>query len=620
MIEALEADFYCEECSKFYCSKCVEYHNYLYKKHAILDKKNISQWPVTDVSQLEQCQEHKKEKLTGFCEDHSELICHACHVHNHQKCSHVVLIADKVKDLHQKGDFKQLSETIDKQYQQLIHKKDDLEENMKSLEKSYKKTLEEINELRKTINDALDQLEKNTKKELDTLLETTRTSIQIDIENCTESIKNITCLKEDWMRIKEKSESLTFFKYRKCLVHSIKVEAVLQEMTKKDVMKLIFRPDTAIQQNLSTLSGLGQTFSSVKKLQPTQRITQNLVTRQNKPEASSQSDPKHQTTSRLNEKKSIPDPSSSRKFRPAYQTIDLTKSGQVSDPVSSSSHQLVQRYQPGAVSKSDQIIKVKSYKRYSVAIKGDKDPCWITGICETASGELLITDYYNNKVKLLDQTYKVVAHCDLPRTPWSMCSIDSSLVAVTVENTGVHFIRVTNGGFINLFTQLKKDRILKFQHDCLGIAHQHGNLYITDGRALYHYTLDGRLVREMYKDTSVTSCAVSPDGDRIYATNLSSQQLVTLSRDGTVISNLTVSDLSRVDELPGLHVTQSGQVLVCGDTIYQVDRDGTQILAKLVTENDGVIHPMSVYYSKHTGSIIVGMCNNDITVFQAVLE
>ncbi|KAH3720753.1 hypothetical protein DPMN_063656 [Dreissena polymorpha] len=79
-----EADFYCEECSKFYCSKCVKHHNYLYKKHAILDKKNISQWPETDVSEQEICQEHKKEKLTGFCEDHSQLICHACHVHNHQ--------------------------------------------------------------------------------------------------------------------------------------------------------------------------------------------------------------------------------------------------------------------------------------------------------------------------------------------------------------------------------------------------------------------------------------------------------------------------------------------------------------------------------------------------------
>ncbi|KAH3720625.1 hypothetical protein DPMN_063527 [Dreissena polymorpha] len=354
---------------------------------------------------------------------------------------------------------------------------------MKSIERSYKIILEEINALRKTINDFLDQLEKSTKKDLDTLLENTRTSIQTDIENCTESIKNITCLKEDWMRIKEKSESLNCIKYSKCLVNSIKVEAVLQEMTKMNEMKLIFRPDTTIQQNLSFLSGLGELLGSEKKIQPAQRITQNLVTKQNKSAAFSQSDPEKQTTSRLKEKFSIPDPSSSRKYTPGNQTSDLTKSGQVSDPVSSSSYQLVKGYQPGAVSKSDQIIKVKSSKMYTVQIKDDNDTCKITGICETTSGELLFTDQNNYKVKLLDQTHKDVAHYDFPVALWCMCSIDSSLVAVTVVNNQVHFIRVTTG-------QLIKDRVITLQHECWGIAHYHCNLYITDGSVLYLYTVD----------------------------------------------------------------------------------------------------------------------------------
>ncbi|KAH3720644.1 hypothetical protein DPMN_063546 [Dreissena polymorpha] len=132
---------------------------------------------------------------------------------------------------------------------------------------------------------------------------------------------------------------------------------------------------------------------------------------------------------------------------------------------------------------------------YTVQIKDDNNTCKITGICETASGELLITDQTNCKVKLLDQTYKVVAHYDFPVALWFMCSIDSSLVAVTVVNNRVHFIRVTNG-------QLIKDRVITLQHECWGIAHHHGNLYITDGSVLYLYTVDGRLVRKMYKDTS----------------------------------------------------------------------------------------------------------------------
>ncbi|KAH3720639.1 hypothetical protein DPMN_063541 [Dreissena polymorpha] len=264
-------------------------------------------------------------------------------------------------------------------------------------------------------------------------------------------------------------------------------------MTANNERTLTFNPDRTIKQTLSALSGLGQILSTVKQSQPTKRTTQNTNTRQNTPKACSQSDPGNQTASRLKVNTSIPESSSSRHYSPGNQNSHLPKSGLVSDPVSSSSHQLVQGHQPGAVSKPDQIIKVKSSMKYSVKIEGEKGIFFITGICETASGELLITDSNYYKVKLLDQTYKVVAHCDLPGGKLSMCSIDSSLVAVTVDNKEVHFIRVTNG-------QLIKDRILKLEHYCRGIAHQHGNLYITDGGTLYLYTVDGRLVSKMYKD------------------------------------------------------------------------------------------------------------------------
>ncbi|XP_052249001.1 uncharacterized protein LOC127856868 isoform X2 [Dreissena polymorpha] len=580
-----EAEFYCEECAKFFCGKCVKLHNTLFKKHATLGKGNIRQWPETNVDSHEQCQKHTKEKLTGFCEDHSELICHGCHINNHQKCSHVVHIADKVKNLHQQGDFKQLSATVKTQQQQLIHMKDYFEENMKSLEKSYQKILEEINAIRKTINDSLDLLEKNTKKELDTLLATMRTSIQTDIEICSKSITNIICLKQDLQTRKDKSEALSFIKYIKCHNQSNKVEAVLPEMTYKNERTLTFNPATTIQQTLSTLSGLGQILSTVKQSKTAKRTTQNTETRQNKFSASSQSDPGDQSTPGFKVKKSNPESSSSRQYSTGKQTSDVTKSGHVSDPVASLSHLLIQGCQPGAVIKPDPIIKVNRSKKYNVNIVRDSSNCFISGICETATGELLISDYDNNRAKLLDQTFKVVAHCDLPGSPRSMCSIDSSLVAVTLNNCEVHFMRVTNG-------QLVKDRKLKLQHECLGIAHH-----------------------------KVMACAVSPDGDRIYMANTISNQLVTLSRDGTVISTFTDPALGwryMYDVPPGLHVTDAGQVLVCGvrsHTIIQVDRDGRQRLAEVVTEKDGVTYPISVYYSKHTGSLIVGMdCDVEISV------
>ncbi|XP_052269217.1 uncharacterized protein LOC127870781 [Dreissena polymorpha] len=213
----------------------------------------------------------------------------------------------------------------------------------------------------------------------------------------------------------------------------------------------------------------------------------------------------------------------------------------MSDTVTSSSPQYLHAYQPSEFREPDpnQVIRVKSSKMYRVKIETDSYTCSISGICVTASGELIIADKDNKKVKLLDQTYKAVAHCDLSNVPYSMCSIDSSQVAVALYNS-VHFIRVTNG-------KLVQERTLKPQHACKGIAHHQGNLYFTSGTALYHYNVDGTLVSEMYEGTTprlnsrttVTSCAVSPDGDRIYVLNWESGQLVTLSRDGKVISKLT---------------------------------------------------------------------------------
>ncbi|KAH3816296.1 hypothetical protein DPMN_117809 [Dreissena polymorpha] len=79
-----KAEFFCKECSKCYCGTCGEYHNFLFKKHAIWGKEKISQWPETNVNVQEQCQKHKGEKLTAFCEDHSKLMCRVCRIYTHK--------------------------------------------------------------------------------------------------------------------------------------------------------------------------------------------------------------------------------------------------------------------------------------------------------------------------------------------------------------------------------------------------------------------------------------------------------------------------------------------------------------------------------------------------------
>ncbi|KAH3880475.1 hypothetical protein DPMN_004389 [Dreissena polymorpha] len=83
-------------------------------------------------------------------------------------------------------------------------------------------------------------------------------------------------------------------------------------------------------------------------------------------------------------------------------------------------------------------------------------------------------------------------------------------------------------------------------------------------------------------------------------------------RDGTVISKLA-DPAFQWGYLPPMHVTESRQLLVFGNStsILQVDRDGRYIVKVVVDLHDGVKSPCSVQCSKLTGSLIIGMLNNN---------
>ncbi|XP_052276139.1 uncharacterized protein LOC127875256 [Dreissena polymorpha] len=223
--------------------------------------------------------------------------------------------------------------------------------------------------------------------------------------------------------------------------------------------------------------------------------------------------------------------------------------------------------------KPEQVLTVKRKSKYNVKISEDKSQnCCIRGICSLPSGQVIVADSNNKRVKFLDKHYNVSSHCDLSGCPWDICQITSMEVALTVNND-VQFMSVTNGHLVN-------GRNLQLPHDAVGIAHHQGALYITSRTALYHYTLTGTLVKKLYEDTgggiTVYTCAVSPAGDKIYVTNNCQHKLITLATDGTLISTFTDRELQHPQ---CVHVTPAGQVLVCGcasQTLIQVNCEGNK--------------------------------------------
>ncbi|KAH3776940.1 uncharacterized protein LOC127843632 [Dreissena polymorpha] len=262
----------------------------------------------------------------------------------------------------------------------------------------------------------------------------------------------------------------------------------------------------------------------------------------------------------------------------------------------------------------NQVLKVKRKSEYNIQISSDTNlPCFITGICILPSGHVIVVDYKNKRVKLFDQQYNVVSHCDVSGDLLDICLITSSSVAVTVDSD-VQFISVRKGQLIN-------ERRIRLPHGAAGIAHHHETLFVTSVSSLYHYTLTGTLIKKLYEDKgggiTVCRCAVCPAGDMIYVTNNSQHKLITLAMDGTLISTFTDPELRHPY---CVHVTWAGHVLVCGNTsnaVIQVDREGKKKLATLLSQNDGLSSPTSVCVNKNVDQITVGLYNkNQIIVLE----
>ncbi|KAH3749735.1 uncharacterized protein LOC127847204 [Dreissena polymorpha] len=276
--------------------------------------------------------------------------------------------------------------------------------------------------------------------------------------------------------------------------------------------------------------------------------------------------------------------------------------------------------------KSDQVFTVQGIGReHNMRMPMDSRVPAIAAICVLPDGQVLCLDYHNKKVKLLDQQYRVVSHCGVNACLEDMCQITPSKVAVIVDDGGntqeVQFITVIQ-------SQLVLGRKFKLGHQCTGIAHHQGDLFIASGTTLYKYSLSGRMFRELYSDdtggATVYRCAVSPTGDKLYITSYYDDRLITLVRDGKDLDSELAYYPKYVREVEGptdIHVTPAGQVLVCSylsHTILQVDwtRSIDPALATLVTWKKGMVDPYSVCYNNTTSSIIVGMCNGNVMVFR----
>ncbi|XP_052779862.1 uncharacterized protein LOC128217055 [Mya arenaria] len=528
-----EAQHFCNLCTKYYCDNCVTKHNGLYKRHTVLDRKDVKKWAAAPgmVDVLERCERHPAEALKLVCGDHDQLCCHVCVAVDHRLCSSIQHIPDVARDIRKDPGFRQLPQQVAVLRKQIEDMKNDRKKNSSSLRKTRTAIVDEIKAIRKMINGILDKMEKTTVQELDRLVTDQEMSIKKDMESCTQMHDELKNIIDDIQSKDSSGEPPLYIGFKKCEEKIKQAKEILQNMSSVVKYDLTFRKHNGIEDNLSSMKTFGElNESNVFGAQP----CTSLFPR-------------------------------------------------------------------------DHVFATEGYKEYNVKMSSDKYNCDIEGICELPGGEIVITDSNNSKVKLLDQEYRVVDHCDVPQSPFYVCHIGGNEVAVCVNNNDdrheLHFINITKG-------KLVTTRKLSFTHECYGATHHGNNLYISSHTALYVYTMAGKRVKTLYEDMSVGYTvkifAISNDGKTIYITNYSNNQLTTLDNLGNKLATFTDPDLRGPT---GVHLTTAGHVFVsCFEfhTVLQVDKDGKTKLATLARKQDGVYSPIALFFSSRSSSLVVG--------------
>ena len=183
-----EANNYCDDCAEYLCDSCADFH----RKLPLLRNHNVV--PVSNICGGKHNRRLKdyyacntNQEVAFYCEYHSDFICRSCQTIKHHKCT-ISSIRQKCAGYTASNMDLILAKTqsLKDAYDRL---KKECQENESELERSKDTCKEEIQALRKEIDEFLNKLEQKMLAELDKCVNKERQRINEHIKTLTTAIQ-----------------------------------------------------------------------------------------------------------------------------------------------------------------------------------------------------------------------------------------------------------------------------------------------------------------------------------------------------------------------------------------------------------------------------------------------
>ena len=265
-------------------------------------------------------------------------------------------------------------------------------------------------------------------------------------------------------------------------------------------------------------------------------------------------------------------------------------------------------------------MKVQSSRQLNVRLSDDNELPWITGCCFMPSGDLVLCERANYKLKLLDRTFKVKDNLSLNDNPWSLSVIDNSNVIVTIPDT-------KQLQYVQLVPRMKAGRVIKLDKKCWDVAVAGNEIYVSCHNApgegeVRVLDLSGNLKRQLgvnkdgsYQFQRPYYLTVSTTGKKIFVSDCSTSIISCMIPDGNIIYQYWDGDLRNPR---ALFVDAGDNIFVCdldSHNVQVITADGRKYGA-LISANDGLRDPYSIAFRESDNTLVVGCLPNNIFCYK----
>ena len=263
-------------------------------------------------------------------------------------------------------------------------------------------------------------------------------------------------------------------------------------------------------------------------------------------------------------------------------------------------------------------------KDVNVKMRIEKRTSWITSIVALPGQKLVVADYNNHSIKLVDVvTDKVISRAILTSGPWEMTALPNNTLVVSLfDEEALEFLCISEN-------KVKSLRKVQTGGRCQGVAYCEKGIVVTfiTPPKFHIYDVNGRVFfasPEMNKLRGMFHISITRDNQYIVVGNDDTNSILKLDFTGKVCAEY--KDLS-INSPRGLDCHEDGSIFVCSkkdNSVLRVSADMKQRTVVMRREESSTVikNPYAVFYEQ-TNALLYLSCasgkskyDNFVKIFQ----